>query len=162
MCCFKRATFCIIQREVKFRSIWLLTLVKVHIMLCTFKNGTIKSLILTLNIFKRFFFQFFFFFSFIWLGITTRTAKILQGLTSKATEILHGMASNAAEILQGTTSNAAEILQGLTAQPCRNSAWYGVQWCRNSAGLQNFCKVWRPMLFELQDKLVKITPQFGN
>ena len=54
MCCFKRATFCIIQRKVKRRYIlliqilnfllrWLLNLVKVHIMLCTFENGTIKS-----------------------------------------------------------------------------------------------------------------------
>ena len=71
MCCFKRATFCIIQRKVKRRYIlliqilnfllrWLLNLVKVHIMLCTFKNGTIKSLILTLNMFKRFFFSFLF------------------------------------------------------------------------------------------------------
>ena len=67
MCCFKRATFCIIQRKVKrrynllvqifiFLIRCLLNLVKVHIMLCTFKNGTIKSLILTLNMFKRFFF----------------------------------------------------------------------------------------------------------
>ena len=71
MCCFKRATFCIIQRKVKRRYILLvqififllrclLNLVKVHIMLCTFKNGTIKSLILTLNMFKRFFFSFLF------------------------------------------------------------------------------------------------------
>ena len=71
MCCFKRATFCIIQRKVKLRYILLiqififllrclLNLVKVHIMLCTFKNGTIKSLILTLNMFKRFFFSFLF------------------------------------------------------------------------------------------------------
>ena len=66
MCCFKRATFCRIQRKVKrrynllvqifiFLLRCLLNLVKVHIMLCTFKNGTIKSLILTLNMFKRFF-----------------------------------------------------------------------------------------------------------
>ena len=71
MCCFKRATFCIIQRKVKRRYNLLvqififllrcmLNLVKVHIMLCTFKNGTIKSLILTLNKFKRFFFSFLF------------------------------------------------------------------------------------------------------
>ena len=68
--CFKRATFCIIQRRVKRKCIlllqifsfllrWLLTLVKVHIMLCTFRNGTTKSLILTLNMFKRFFFHFY-------------------------------------------------------------------------------------------------------
>ena len=67
--CFKRAKFCIIQRRVKCRCIlllqifsfllrWLLTLVKVHIMLYTFRNGTTKSLILTLNMFKRFFFIF--------------------------------------------------------------------------------------------------------
>ena len=71
MCCFKRATFCIIQRKVKRRCNLLvqififllrcmLNLVKVHIMLCTFKNGTIKPLILTLNMFKRFFFSFLF------------------------------------------------------------------------------------------------------
>ena len=71
MCCFKRATFCIIQRKVKrrynllvqifiFLLRCLLNLVKVHIMLCTFKNGTIKPLILTLNMFKRFFFSFLF------------------------------------------------------------------------------------------------------
>ena len=71
MCCFKRATFCIIQRKVKRRYNLLvqififllrcmLNLVKVHIMLCTFKNGTIKSLILTFNMFKRFFFSFLF------------------------------------------------------------------------------------------------------
>ena len=66
MCCFKRATFCIIQRKVKrrynllvqifiFLLRCLLNLVKVHIMLCTFKNGTMESLILTLNMIKRFF-----------------------------------------------------------------------------------------------------------
>ena len=71
MCCFKRATFCIIQRKVKrrynllvqifiFLLRCLLNLVKVHIMLCTFKNGTIKSLILTLNMFKWFFRSFLF------------------------------------------------------------------------------------------------------
>ena len=59
-------TFCIIHRKAKGRCILLiqifnfllrllLNLVKVHMMLCTFKNGTIKSLILTFDMFKRFF-----------------------------------------------------------------------------------------------------------
>ena len=59
-------TFCIIQQKAKGRCILLiqifnfllrllLNLVKVHMMLCTFKNGTIKSLILTLDMFKQFF-----------------------------------------------------------------------------------------------------------
>ena len=60
-------------------------------MLCTFKNGTIKSLILTLNMFKRFFFQFYLTWS--------NAAEILHGMASHAAEILHGMASHAAEIL---------------------------------------------------------------
>ena len=119
--CFKRATFCIIQRRVKRRCIlllqifsfllrWLLTLVKVHIMLCTFRNGTTKSLILTLNMFKRFFF-----FIFIWHGITNCNTEILQGLTTSAAEILHGLVSSAAEILHSMTSTAAEILQAMTS-----------------------------------------------
>ena len=132
MCCFKRATFCIIQRKVKrrynllvqifiFLLRCLLNLVKVHIMLCTFKNGTIKSLILTLNMFKRFFFSFLFDmvsrtvmqkFCKVW---RPKRAKILHALTSSAAEILHGMASNDAEILQGLTSSAAEILHALTS-----------------------------------------------
>ena len=112
----------------------LLNLVKVHIMLCTFKNGTIKSLILTLNMFKRFFFSFLFDmvsrtvmqkFCKVW---RPKRAKILHALTSSAAEILHGMASNDAEILQGLTSSAAEILHALTLV------------------LQKFCKVWRPVL----------------
>ena len=59
-------TFCLIQRKAKGRCILLiqifnfllrllLNLVKVHIMLCTFKSRTIKSLILTHNMFTRFF-----------------------------------------------------------------------------------------------------------
>ena len=86
MCCFKRATFCIIQRKVKrrynllvqifiFLLRCLLNLVKVHIMLCTFKNGTIKPLILTLNMFKRFFF-----FIFIWHGIKNCYADFCSSL----------------------------------------------------------------------------------
>ena len=85
MCCFKRATFCIIKRKVKRRYILLvqififllrclLNLVKVHIMLCTFKNGTIKPLILTLNMFKRFFFIF------IWHGIENCNADFCSSL----------------------------------------------------------------------------------
>ena len=138
MCCFKRATFCIIQRKVKrrynllvqifiFLLRCLLNLVKVHIMLCTFKNGTIKSLILILSMFKRFFFIF------IWHGIKNCNAEILLGVASNAAEILHGVACNAAEILQGTTLNAAEILQSLMTQACKNSARLDFQCCRNSA-----------------------------
>ena len=84
MCCFKRAIFCIIQRKVKRRCILLiqifnfllrllLTLVKVHIMLCTFKNGTIMSLILTLNMFKRFLFFLLLFFLFCFFDMVPRT-----------------------------------------------------------------------------------------
>ena len=123
MCCFKRATFCIIQRKVKrrynllvqifiFLLRCLLNLVKVHIMLCTFKNGTIKSLILTLNMFRRFFF-----FIFIWHGIKNCNAEILQSLTAQA----------------------CKSLARLDVQCCRNSAWYGVQWCRNSARFDVQC-----------------------
>ena len=137
----------------------LLNLVKVHIMLCTFKNGTIKSLILILSMFKRFFFIF------IWHGIKNCNAEILLGVASNAAEILHGVACNAAEILQGTTLNAAEILQSLTAQACKYSAeiLHGMasndaeilQGLTSSAAeilhaltlvLQKFCKVWRPVL----------------
>ena len=130
--CFKRATFCIIQRRVKRRCIlllqifsfllrWLLTLVKVHIMLCTFRNGTTKSLILTLNMFKRVFFSFLF-------------DMLLQGLTTSAAEILHGLVSNAAEILQGLTAQACKNSARLDVQCCRNSAQYDVHSSRNSAG----------------------------
>ena len=136
--CFKRATFCIIQRRVKRRCIlllqifsfllrWLLTLVKVHIMLCTFRNGTTKSLILTLNMFKRFFFSFLFDmvlrtviqkFCKVWRPVLQKfckvwrpkRAKILHALTSSAAEILHSMTSTAAEILQAMTSWVKEIL----------------------------------------------------
>ena len=111
MCCFKRATFCIIQRKVKRRYILLiqififllrclLNLVKVHIMLCTFKNGTIKSLILTLNMFKRFFLFIF---------------------------ISHGIKNCNAEILQSLTAQACKSSARLDVQCCLNSAWYGVQ-----------------------------------
>ena len=147
--CFKRATFCIIKRRVKRRCIlllqifsfllrWLLTLVKVHIMLCTFRNGTTKSLILTLNMFKRFFFSFLFDmvlrtviqkfckvwrpvlqkFCMVWCLMLQKfckvwrpkRAKILHALTSSAAEILHSMTSTAAEILQAMTSWVKEIL----------------------------------------------------
>ena len=132
MCCFKRATFCIIQRKVKRRYILLiqififllrclLNLVKVHIMHCTFKNGTIKSLILTLNMFKRFFRSFLFDmvsrtvmqkFCKVW---RPKRAKILHALTSSAAGILHALTSRAAEILRGMTFAAAEILQAMTS-----------------------------------------------
>ena len=106
MCCFKRAKFCIVQRKVKCRCIlliqtfnfllrWLLTLFKVHIMLSTFKRGTIKSLILTLNMFKQFFFS-------ISFDMVLR-AVMLQGLMAQACK------------------NSAR----LDVQCCRNSARLG-------------------------------------
>ena len=136
--CFKRATFCIIQRRVKRRCIlllqifsfllrWLLTLVKVHIMLCKFRNGTTKSLILTLKIF-------------IWHGITNFNTEILQGLTTSAAEILHGLVSNAAEILQGLTAQACKNSARLDVQCCRNSAQYDVHSSRNLQAMTSWVK----------------------
>ena len=141
--CFKRATFCIIQRRVKRRCIlllqifsfllrWLLTLVKVHIMLCTFRNGTTKSLILTLNMFKRVFFSFLFDmvlrtviqkfckvwrpvlqkFCMVWCLMLQKFCKVWR---PKRAKILHALTSSAAEILHSMTSTAAEILQAMTS-----------------------------------------------
>ena len=89
---------------------WLLTLDKVDIMLCTFKNGTKKYLMLTLNMFKRFLISFF-----IWHGITNCNAEILQGFTSNAAEILHGLMAQACKILHALTSSTAEILHGMAS-----------------------------------------------
>ena len=139
--CFKRAKFCIIQRRVKCRCIlplqifsfllrWLLTLVKVHIMLCTFRNGTTK--ILTLNMFKRFFFSFLFDmvlrtviqkfckvwrpvlqkFCMVWCLMLQKFCKVWR---PKRAKILHALKSSAAEILHSMTSTAAEILQAMTS-----------------------------------------------
>ena len=136
--CFKRAIFCIIQRKVKRMCIlliqifnfllrWLLTLVKVHIMLCTFNNETIKSLILTLNMFKRFLFFYFLFFFF---DVVPRT--VMQKLCKVWRPMLQKFFTVWRLLLQKFCKVRRQMLQKfcMVLRPM----------------MQKFCKVWRSIL----------------
>ena len=94
-------------------------------MLCTFKNGTIKSLILTLNIFKRFFFSILF-------------DMVLRTVMQKLCKVWRPMLRNSAWYGVSCCRDSAGFNGPSVQKFC--TPWRPV--------LQKLCTPWRPVLLK--------------